>query len=177
MAAFDFSINILEVMPLVSIIYNSPLGPLYVAEEDGYIVEVSFMEAETREKLRRDEGSVCGNTANAKIITACVEELKAYFAGTLKDFTVPIRLKGTDFRMRVWDKLRSIPYGEVISYKELAKRIGQPTAIRAAGGANHDNPISIIVPCHRVVGAKGDLVGYGGGLGNKEFLLNLEKKQ
>jgi len=89
---------------------------------------------------------------------------------------VPIRLKGTNFRMRVWAALMTIPYGETISYKELAQRIGQPSAIRAVGGANHHNPVSIIVPCHRVIGANGTLTGYGGGLNNKEFLLALEKR-
>ena len=155
--------------------YNSPIGPLLIAEEDGHIVEISFMEADTRPEFRQgtqpQEAPV-----SAPVATACIEELKAYFAGELREFTVPLKPKGTDFRKRVWAALTTIPYGETISYKELATRIGQPKASRAVGGANNHNPISIIVPCHRVIGANGALVGYGGGLGNKEFLLNLEKK-
>jgi len=151
------------------------MGPLLIAEEDGHIVEISFMEADTRSKFR-NEVNVGDCELSAPAAKACIAELKAYFEGTLKEFSVPIKLKGTGFRMRVWEALMTIPYGETISYKELAQRINQPSAIRAVGGANHHNPISIIVPCHRVIGANGTLTGYGGGLGNKEFLLNLERR-
>jgi len=109
------------------------------------------------------------------VLDACIKELDAYFAGKLKDFSVPIKLNGTNFRMKVWAALMTIPYGKTISYKELAVLIEQPKAIRAVGGANHNNPVSIIVPCHRVIGADGSLTGYGGGIPNKEFLLNLER--
>jgi len=148
---------------------------LLVAEENGYIVEVSFMAVDLRPEFRQTVDIAAGEPQNAPVAKACIEELEAYFAGTLREFTVPIKLRSTDFRMRVWAALMTIPYGETISYKELAQRIGQPKAIRAVGGANHHNPISIIVPCHRVIGASGTLTGYGGGLGNKEFLLALEK--
>ena len=159
---------------MTSICYNSPIGPLLVAEDDGHIVEVSFMEADTRRKFQG--AAALSESTDSAVIKACIKELDAYFAGKLREFTVPIKLIGTDFRKKVWAALMTIPYGETISYKELAQRIGQPTAIRAVGGANHHNPVSIIVPCHRVVGAGGALVGYGGGVENKQFLLELEKK-
>jgi len=144
--------------------YNSPLGQLLLAAEDEYITGLYFAD--------KDESP---GTASA-VINTCIKELDAYFSGKLKNFTVPIKPKGTDFRMKVWAALMTIPYGETISYKELAELIGQPTAIRAVGGANHHNPISIIIPCHRVIGTDGKLTGYGGGLGNKEILLNLERQ-
>ena len=157
--------------------YDSPIGPLLIAAEDGHIVEISFMEADTREKYRRpalhENNEQASNTDAA---VACIAELEAYFAGKLQVFTVPIKPTGTDFRKRVWAALMDIPYGKTISYKELAVSIGQPNASRAVGGANNNNPISIIVPCHRVIGADGSLTGYGGGLDNKTFLLELEKK-
>ena len=158
---------------MTSVCYNSPIGPILIAEEDGYIVELSFMEADTRRKFRNKAEPL--QSSDNTVIKACIAELDAYFAGKLRDFTVPIKLTGTDFRKKVWDALMTIPYGETISYKKLAERIGQPSAVRAVGGANHHNPVSIIVPCHRVIGASGTLTGYGGGLGNKEFLLKLEK--
>ncbi|MCL2378998.1 MAG: methylated-DNA--[protein]-cysteine S-methyltransferase [Defluviitaleaceae bacterium] len=160
---------------MISIRYDSPIGPLLVVEEDGHIVEISFMEADTRQKFHRayEPQEQINNAPAAK---SCIKELEAYFAGKLQKFTVPIRLNGTDFRKRVWTALMAIPYGQTISYKELAQNIGQPGAARAVGGANNNNPISIIVPCHRVIGADGALVGYGGGLKNKTFLLELEKR-
>lgn len=163
---------------MTSLCYNSPIGPLLIKEEDGKIIEISFMEADTREKFssKAQPDSNSGDAlATSACITACIKELDAYFAGKLKKFTVSIKLTGTDFRMKVWDALMTIPYGETISYKQLAERIENPSAIRAVGGANHNNPISIIVPCHRVIGADGKLVGYGGGMDNKTFLLELEK--
>jgi len=159
---------------MTSLCYDSPIGPLLVVEADGHIVEISFMEADTRQKFRQTERPLCQPNA-AAVATACIKELEAYFAGKLQTFTVPIKLNGTDFRKRVWEALMAIPYGQTISYKELAQNIGQPNASRAVGGANNNNPVSIIVPCHRVIGADGSLVGYGGGLNNKVFLLEHEK--
>ena len=102
-------------------------------------------------------------------------ELEQYFAGTLRDFTVPVKLHGTPFQLAVWQELLKIPYGETRSYKDIACAIGKPKATRAVGGANHNNPISIIVPCHRVIASDGSLGGYGGGLDIKQRLLELEK--
>ncbi|MCL2572766.1 MAG: methylated-DNA--[protein]-cysteine S-methyltransferase [Defluviitaleaceae bacterium] len=158
---------------MASLCYDSPMGPILVKEEDEHITEISFLEADLRDKFRT---SKVETASDAPVAKACIAQLEAYFAGHLKEFTVPIKLKGTDFRMQVWAALMTIPYGETISYKQLAERIDNPKAIRAVGGANHHNPISIIVPCHRVIGADGSLTGYGGGLSNKKFLLALEKK-
>ena len=101
-------------------------------------------------------------------------QLEAYFAGKLREFDLPLHLKGSPFRMKVWKELQRISYGQAISYGELARRIGQPTAARAVGSANHNNPIAIIVPCHRVIAADGTIGGYGGGLDCKQQLLALE---
>ncbi len=103
-------------------------------------------------------------------------QFDAWFAGTLRQFDLPLAPRGTPFQLRVWEALTSIPYGETISYAELARRIGQPTASRAVGLANGANPLSIIVPCHRVIGANGSLTGYGGGLEAKRFLLDHERR-
>src|ERR1700693_1450183 len=106
-----------------------------------------------------------------------IRQLRAYFAGELTDFDLPLALEGTEFQLRVWQSLRGIPYGETISYGQLATRLGNPKASRAVGLANGSNPIPIIVPCHRVLGSDGSLVGYGGGLENKRILLALESRQ
>lgn len=103
-------------------------------------------------------------------------QLTEYFAGRRRAFDLPLAAGGTLFQQRVWDALRRIPYGETISYGELARRIGRPTASRAVGAANGRNPIAIVVPCHRVIGADGTLIGYGGGLPVKEALLALERR-
>jgi methylated-DNA-[protein]-cysteine S-methyltransferase len=102
------------------------------------------------------------------------DQLAEYFAGERVEFDLPVEGAGTEFQRRVWRALREIPYGEAISYGELARRIGQPSAVRAVGMANGRNPISIVVPCHRVIGADGGLTGYGGGIERKRFLLELE---
>jgi methylated-DNA-[protein]-cysteine S-methyltransferase len=105
---------------------------------------------------------------------AVASQLAAYFAGQLRDFDVPLAPEGTEFQKKVWRELCRIPFGETISYSELARRIGQPTASRAVGLANGRNPIAIIVPCHRVIGADGSLTGYGGGIDRKKWLLGHE---
>jgi methylated-DNA-[protein]-cysteine S-methyltransferase len=104
-----------------------------------------------------------------------VDQLDRYFAGELRDFDLPIAPAGTPFQLQVWQALREIPYGRTWSYRELATRIGNPNASRAVGLANGRNPISVVVPCHRVIGANGTLVGYGGGTERKRWLLDLER--
>ncbi len=118
----------------------------------------------TATKLRSDDPYLFG----------IFNQLKEYFAGTRKEFDVPLDLEGTDFQKRVWEELRKIPYGKTISYKSLSEKLGDVKAIRAVGKANGQNPIAIIIPCHRVIGANGSLVGYAGGLAIKEKLLHLE---
>ena len=110
------------------------------------------------------------------VLTQAAEEFMAYFAGTLQYFTVPYIFASIPFRKRVWTELARIPYGQTISYQALAERIGNPKACRAVGQANHHNPLTIIIPCHRVIGKNGDLVGYGSGLTKKEWLLDWEAK-
>ena len=103
-----------------------------------------------------------------------IRQLNAYFAGKLTNFDVEVEGEGTAFQQRVWKELRNVPYGETVTYGDIAKAIGQPTASRAVGMANGRNPISIVVPCHRIIGSSGKLVGYGGGLERKTKLLKLE---
>jgi methylated-DNA-[protein]-cysteine S-methyltransferase len=105
------------------------------------------------------------------------QQLTDYFAGRLTEFDLPLAPRGTDFQQKIWQALQTIPYGKTISYGELAQQIDQPSASRAVGLANGRNPISIIVPCHRVIGASGKLTGYGGGIERKQWLLNHEQKQ
>lgn len=116
-------------------------------------------------------------TEDSRLLAETVTQLRAYFAGELENFTVPLSPDGTPFQQKVWSELLKIPYGETTSYGELARRIGNPNASRAVGLANGSNPIPIIIPCHRVIGSNGKLTGYGGGLPIKEKLLALEKRQ
>jgi methylated-DNA-[protein]-cysteine S-methyltransferase len=148
---------------------DSPLGPILL-RGDGQFVTGLFLPRhkrgpEPQSDWRRDDGALA-------LIRA---QLTEYFAGERDAFDVPLRLSGTPFQQRVWQELTRIPYGTTISYGQLAKRVGRPTASRAVGAANGRNPVSIIVPCHRVIGAGGQLTGYGGGLENKEWLLAWER--
>ena len=109
------------------------------------------------------------------LLVEAVRQLHAYFAGELREFQLPLDMRGTDFQLRVWRQLQTIPYGETRSYSDIARAIQAPHAVRAVGAANGANPISIVVPCHRVIGRSGKLVGYGGGLPLKKRLLELER--
>lgn len=144
--------------------YKSPVGMLCIEEEDGVIIA-----------LYKDENVNASYDRETTILKNAVCQLEQYFKGERKEFDLPIKLKGTEFQMKVWTALRTIPYGETCSYGELAKKIGNYKASRAVGGANNKNPILIIVPCHRVIGADGSMVGFGAGIGVKEYLLNLER--
>ena len=114
---------------------------------------------------------------SAEYLGETVRQLRAYFAGELEAFDLPLAPQGTPFQLAVWKRLCEIPYGETISYGELARRVGNPNASRAVGLANGSNPIPIVIPCHRVIGSNGKLTGYGGGLPIKEKLLALERRQ
>ena len=120
-------------------------------------------------------GLPCGPSPQNPLLGEALSQLRAYFAGRLRDFRLPLSLAGTDFQIRVWRHLQTIPYGETRSYSAIAQAIGRPSAVRAVGAANGANPIPIVVPCHRVIGANGKLVGYGGGLPLKKRLLELER--
>jgi len=108
------------------------------------------------------------------ILKPCVNELKEYFQGKRREFTIKLDLTGSEFQLKVWNELLKIPYGTTISYFELAKRVGDAKALRAVGGANGTNPVVILVPCHRVIGRNGKLIGYGGGIKRKKWLLEHE---
>lgn len=154
----------------VDVIYTycgSPLGNIRIGCMDSKIVSLYF--GDKVEMPETIETCALGKEA--------VHQLQEYFAGERTVFDLPLAPSGTDFQRSVWDALCEIPYGETRSYKEIAEAIGNPKACRAVGMANNRNPISIVIPCHRVIGANGDLVGYGGGLDKKVWLLQLEKEQ
>jgi methylated-DNA-[protein]-cysteine S-methyltransferase len=143
---------------------TSPIGELLLASDGRVLTGLHMAPFEPRSGWHRDEGPF-------KDVAA---QLAAYFSGARKAFDVVHEAEGTPFQRRVWRALLDIPYGETISYGELARRIGNPRAVRAVGRANGANPIAVIVPCHRVIGANGTLTGYGGGLDRKAKLLALE---
>jgi methylated-DNA-[protein]-cysteine S-methyltransferase len=159
------------------LVVDSPIGPLTLVAADGRLTGL-YMEVRGHEP----EPAALGRPAPADpceldpVLAAAAGQLDSYFAGQLTEFSLPLDLEGTAFQRTVWAALRTIGYGETMSYGQLADRIGQPTASRAVGLANGRNPVSIVVPCHRVVGADGSLTGYGGGLDRKRFLLGLEQR-
>ena len=150
---------------------ESPIGPLLLAADDCGLREIRFVNG--RGKARPDPSWRRHDAPLAETI----RQLRAYFARELETFDLPLAPAGTEFQRKVWQHLCEIPYGETISYGDLAGRIGNPKASRAVGLANGSNPIPIVIPCHRVIGSNGKLTGYGGGLPIKEKLLALERKQ
>ena len=149
---------------------DSPIGPLTLAGTGSTLTHLR-MAGQTHEPDRADWVSADGAFADV------VEQLEAYFAGSLTEFDVELQLIGTEFQRRVWAALQTIPYGETRSYGQIAEQIGSPGASRAVGLANGRNPIGIIVPCHRVIGSTGGMTGYGGGVDRKQTLLALEKNR
>lgn len=149
---------------------DSPIGLLTLAGRGGVLTNLRMVD-QTYEPSRTDW------SPDPEAFAPAVEELGAYFAGELTDFAIELDLLGTEFQRRVWRALLTIPYGQTRSYGEIAEQIGAPAAARAVGLANGHNPIAIIVPCHRVIGASGSLTGYGGGLDRKRTLLELEKQR
>jgi methylated-DNA-[protein]-cysteine S-methyltransferase len=148
--------------------HQSPVGELMLVG-DGEVLSGLYM-TEHRHQPPLPPGARRDDTA----FTRTRDQLDEYFAGERLEFDLPLRMEGSPFQREVWAALREIPYGETVSYGELARRIGRPDASRAVGLANGRNPISIVVPCHRVIGASGSLTGYGGGIERKRFLLDLE---
>jgi methylated-DNA-[protein]-cysteine S-methyltransferase len=151
--------------------HKSPVGSLLLAGSEAGLKLISFAEgkqARTVDPHWQEDDSA---------FTEVVDQLRLYFAGERKTFDLPLVLEGTDFQKSVWTTLQTIPYGETVSYKTLAQRIGRPKAVRAVGAANGANPIPIIIPCHRVIGNDGSLTGFGGGLPLKKRLLELESRQ
>lgn len=157
--------------------YESPIGKLGIAEDGTGICAIFFPEGESvKESGKTAEARKSWVLEETFLIKQAWEQLKEYFAGARKVFDLPLSIKGTAFQKADWAALLTIPYGETCSYGDIAKKIGNPKACRAVGMANHRNPISIVIPCHRVIGQNGKLVGYGGGLYRKEYLLELERK-
>lgn len=148
---------------------DSPYGPLTLVAEDGTLCGL-YMENQRHRPPEETFGA-----RDDSLFTGAAEQLTAYFEGELTEFTVELRLAGTPFQRSVWEQLCLIPYGETRSYGQLAEALGNPQASRAVGLANGRNPVSIIVPCHRVIGASGSLTGYGGGLPRKQRLLDFER--
>jgi methylated-DNA-[protein]-cysteine S-methyltransferase len=153
---------------------DSPIGPLrLLADDDG--LRGVYMRRHVREPAPCGPIEV-GELPEHPILRAAAEQLHEYFAGARRTFDLPLAGVGTDFQRRVWQALLEIDFGQTCSYGDIARRIGQPSASRAVGAANGRNPISIIVPCHRVIGSNGSLTGYGGGEGNKRWLLAHEAR-
>jgi len=143
------------------------VGKLWLVAEDGFLTELRFSGQAVTGR---------GDGADSDVLDAAERQLSEYFRGERREFDLPLRPKGTDFQRADWAALCEIPYGETATYGDIARRIGRPKAFRAVGMANHSNPISIIIPCHRVIGSNGKLTGYGGGLEVKRQLLELEQK-
>ena len=147
--------------------FESPVGLLELVVEENFLTELNFREEKSLEE-------------NPSAITReCVKQLEDFFSGKRNSFSLPLKPSGTSFQLEVWNHLQKIPFGKTISYLELARRLGNEKKIRAAGSANGKNPIAIIIPCHRVIGSDGSLIGYGGGLWRKKWLIEFEsgKKQ
>jgi methylated-DNA-[protein]-cysteine S-methyltransferase len=154
---------------------ESPIGALLIVGDERAVHSISFPR---NGKPKRPEAGWTESKpiAGRGALGLAVRQLREYFAGRRTEFDFPMEPKGTPFQRAVWQRLTEIPYGETISYGELARRVGNPKAARAVGAANRANPLPIVVPCHRVIGANGTLTGFGGGLPVKEALLALETK-
>lgn len=146
--------------------YQSPIGKIHLQADDDALILISFMDDSDNERT----------TTLSPVLKNTIRQLDAYFKGTLKSFDLPLKAEGTSFQQTVWKELANIPFGQTITYLQLAKRLGNVKVIRAAASANGKNPIGIIIPCHRVIGADGKLTGYAGGLHRKQWLLQHEAK-
>ncbi|WP_058485292.1 methylated-DNA--[protein]-cysteine S-methyltransferase [Defluviitalea phaphyphila] len=148
--------------------YDTLVGKITIVENGNSITHLKFGEYIPDLHFKINE---------TRLLKICRKQLEEYFKRKRKNFDLPLSLEGTEFQLKVWKALQEIPYGQTCSYKDIAKKINNPKASRAVGMANNKNPISIIIPCHRVIGSKGNLVGYRGGLDIKEKLLYLEKSR
>lgn len=150
---------------------DSPLGPLLITADGDMLTRVYMNNPPDGANV----GAGWLSDPGAPVLAEAKRQLDAFFAGTRTEFDLPLAPRGSDFQLRVWQELKTIAYGETVSYGDIARRIGLPNASRAVGLANGSNPISIIVPCHRVIGANGKLTGYGGGIQRKAALLDFER--
>lgn len=147
---------------------DTPIGELLLAGDENGLYQVGFPKGSMRREPQADW------IFNERHLEEARRQLTEYFAGQRREFDLPLQIGGTDFQVSVLEALREIPYGQTVSYGDIAKRIGRPKAVRAVGAANGRNPLPIVVPCHRVIGSSGDLTGFGGGLDTKEALLRHE---
>ncbi|WP_446744137.1 methylated-DNA--[protein]-cysteine S-methyltransferase [Silvibacterium acidisoli] len=152
---------------------DSPVGKLRLVASDKGLVAVLW-ENDSPKRVRLEDSQ---EDPGHRILAKAEKQLQEYFAGTREEFSIPLDMRGTAFQKNVWEALLGIPFGETRSYGQLASQLGSPTASRAVGAANGRNPVSIIVPCHRVIGSTGKLTGFAGGLDTKETLLTLESRQ
>lgn len=159
-------------LEITSTYYQSPLGLLRIGGTDTYISEISFID--NLEEAESNGGPLKGPVT--PIVIQCIEQLIQYFQGQRRVFEFPVYQEGTEFQQKVWTELAAIPFGKTISYLDLSRRLGDTKTIRAAAAANGKNHVAIVIPCHRVIGSKRDLVGYGGGLWRKKWLLDHETK-
>jgi methylated-DNA-[protein]-cysteine S-methyltransferase len=160
-------------------VMTSPVGLLFLANSERGLRHLEFMDRKSIKRMianHADEAPGAEWTPSLLELKPVVEQLEAYFVGALDRFKVPLDPVGSEFQLAVWRALLDIPYGETRTYGEIAKVIGQPRSARAVGLANNQNPIAIVVPCHRVIGANGALTGYGGGVARKKWLLQLEAR-
>jgi methylated-DNA-[protein]-cysteine S-methyltransferase len=161
--------NVPSELPYLRLIYTyveTPIGAILIAGDETAIVEIHFAGAEPQPDWTRHPAA----------LREAANQLRAYFAGERQTFDLPLAPRGTEFQQSVWSALQKIPYGETTTYSTIAERIGRPAAIRAVGAANGANPIPIVIPCHRVIGASGSLTGFGGGLDVKRQLLAMEAR-
>ena len=147
---------------------QTPIGTLRLVSDNLQLIKIEF-----ENHYSHDDHLEASNA----VLTDCADQLTDYFAGRRQRFALPLAAVGTAFQRSVWDALRDIPYGEIRSYRDIARSIGNPAAVRAVGAANGRNPLPIVVPCHRVIGSNGKLTGFAGGLETKKFLLELEGRQ
>ena len=143
--------------------FKCPIGYIKIVCENDFVTEVKIIDEPVSSTEFLSEEAL-----------KCKLQLEEYFEGKRKEFDLRLDAKGTPFRKTVWNELLKVPYGKTATYKDIAKSISKPKAVRAVGGANHNNPIWIIIPCHRIIGSNGSLTGYGGGIWRKEYLLKLE---
>jgi len=149
--------------------YESPIGELALVGDEDKLIILGW----TGEDMPED-AILCAGGQETPVLLRTKQQLDEYFAGTRREFDLPLAPAGTEFQRKVWDALCTIPWGETRSYGEIAAQVGNPKGSRAVGGANNRNPIAVVIPCHRVIGSSGKMVGYRGGLGIKEHLLKLE---
>lgn len=160
---------------------DSPIGPLVLCAEDQGLCHIDFGTFADREVFLRswfqNKAGVENLSLGPEILQPAIRQLEEYFQGRRRSFELPLVFYGTPFQKKVWAALADVPFGETRSYKQIGEAVGAPRAVRAVGGANNKNPLPVIIPCHRIIGANGSMVGYGGGLAIKEYLLKMESPE